>query len=72
MLQTRGEPDLARKTLHIDVSCELFWENLDDDATSEAHIFGNEDATHPSAELTLNAIGTVEGGLDSLEELRHD
>ncbi len=58
MLQLGGELDLALESLGAHTSGQLGRQHLHHHATAEAHLLGEEDATHAAAaELAFDAVG---------------
>ena len=58
MLQTRGHPNLALKSLRTEARGELRMQHLERDGSPVSEILGEKDSRHAAApELALDRIG---------------
>jgi hypothetical protein len=72
MLKLRYGEDLSAEAFRRDRGGELRRQNLDDDFPLESVILAHEHDRHASAsELTLNGVGSAQGGDESFGDRGH-
>src|SRR4051812_36875337 len=72
LLERGCELDLPLEPLGADAGRELGREDLHDDLPAEPELVGEEDARHTTtAELTFDGVGSAEGRLELLANVRH-
>ena len=72
VLERGGELDLAAEAVDAHACGHLGWQDFDDDAPRELHLFCQEDAAHATAaQLPLDPIIGAERRSQALQEVPH-